>query len=252
MPSSRVSSQHRDRTLAFLIAGRFFTSWATWEALLITINVVIVHFSCCSSVSKDEVFLFLLKVKSSINLRSSRSLFLSSESLLFVFLPGMFYLCFCGCFFLSFSSGQPLSRVWLFATPWTAAHQASLSITNSWILFTHVHWVSDALQPSHPRRPLSSRLQSFPASGSFPRSPFVTSGGQRIGVSASASVLPMNIQDWFPIGLTGWISLQPKRLSRVFSNNTVQKHPFFSDQFFFIVQLSHLYMTTGKTRALTR
>ena len=72
----------------------------------------------------------------------------------------------------------------------------------------------------------SSCPQSVPASGSFPRSQFFASGGQGIGVSASASVLPMNIQDWFPLGLTGWISLQSKRLSRVFSNNTVQKHQF--------------------------
>ena len=70
----------------------------------------------------------------------------------------------------------------------------------------------------------SSCLQSFPASGSFPMSQFFTSGGQSIGVSASASVLPMNIQDWFPLGLAGWISLQSKRFSRVFSNTTVQKH----------------------------
>ena len=72
--------------------------------------------------------------------------------------------------------------------------------------------------------PFSFRLQSFPASGSFPMSQFFASGGQRIGVSASTSVFPMNIQDWFPLGLTGWISLQSKRLSRVFSNITVQKH----------------------------
>ena len=72
--------------------------------------------------------------------------------------------------------------------------------------------------------PLSSCLQSFPASGSFPRSQFFASGGQSIGVSASASVLPMNIQDLFPLGWTGWISLQSKGLSRVFSNITVQKH----------------------------
>ena len=71
-----------------------------------------------------------------------------------------------------------------------------------------------------------SRLQSFSASGSFPMSQFCTSGGQSIGVSASASVLPMYIQDWFPLGLTGWISLQSKGLSRVFSNTTVQKHQF--------------------------
>ena len=70
--------------------------------------------------------------------------------------------------------------------------------------------------------PFSSSLQSFPASGSFPRSQLFTSGGQSIWVSASASVLSMNIQDWFPFGWTGWISFQFKRLSRVFSNTTVQ------------------------------
>ena len=78
--------------------------------------------------------------------------------------------------------------------------------------------------------PFSSRLQSFPASGSFQMSQFLTSGGQSIGVSASASVLPMNIQDWFPLGWTNWISLQSKGLSRVFSNTTVQKHQFFGAQ----------------------
>jgi len=76
--------------------------------------------------------------------------------------------------------------------------------------------------------PFSSHLQSFPASGSFPVSQFFALGGQSIGVSVSTSVLPMNIQDWFPLGLTGWISLQSKGLSRVFSNTTVQKHQFFS------------------------
>ena len=79
-------------------------------------------------------------------------------------------------------------------------------------------------------RPLSSHLQSFPASGYFPMSQFFTSDGQSIGASASASVLPMNIQDWVPLGLTGWISLQSKGLSRVFSNTTVQKHQFFDAQ----------------------
>ena len=78
--------------------------------------------------------------------------------------------------------------------------------------------------------PFSSCLQSFPASGFFPVSQFFASGGQSIGASASASVLPMNIQDWFPLGWTGWISLQSKRLSRVFSNTTVQKHQLFSAQ----------------------
>ena len=78
--------------------------------------------------------------------------------------------------------------------------------------------------------PFSSCLHSFQASGSFPMSQFFASGGQNIGVSASASVLPMNIQDWFPFGWTGLISLQSKGLSRVFSNTTVQKHQFFSAQ----------------------
>ena len=78
--------------------------------------------------------------------------------------------------------------------------------------------------------PFSSRLQSFPASGCFQMSQLFTSGGQSIRVSASTSVLPMNTQDWFPLGWTGWISLQSKGLSRVFSNTTVQKHQFFSAQ----------------------
>ena len=72
--------------------------------------------------------------------------------------------------------------------------------------------------------------QSFPASGSFQMSQLFPLGGQRIGVSASTSVLPMNIQNWFPLGWTSWISLQSKGLSRVFSNNTVQKHQFFGAQ----------------------
>ena len=78
-----------------------------------------------------------------------------------------------------------------------------------------------------------SCLPSFSASGSFLMSWLFALGGQSIGASPSAIVLPMNIQDWFPLGWTGCISLQPKRLSRVFSNTTVQKHQFFNDQFFF-------------------
>ena len=97
--------------------------------------------------------------------------------------------------------------------------------------------------------PFSSHPQSFPASGSFPVSQFFSSGGQNIGVSASASILPMNIQDWFPLGWTGWISLLSKRLSRVFSN-TSSKASVLWHSAFFIVQLSHSYMTIGKTIAL--
>ena len=78
--------------------------------------------------------------------------------------------------------------------------------------------------------PFSSCLQSFPASGSFQMTQLFAWGGQSIGVSASTSVLPMNTQDWSPLGWTGWISLQAKGLSRVFSNTTVQKHQFFSTQ----------------------
>ena len=78
--------------------------------------------------------------------------------------------------------------------------------------------------------PFSSCPQYFPASGSFPMSQLFAWGGQSIGVSALASFLPMNTQDWSPLGWTGWISLQSKRLSRVFSNTTVQKHQFFSTQ----------------------
>ena len=96
-----------------------------------------------------------------------------------------------------------------------------------------------------------SCLQSFPASECFPMSQFFASGGQSIGVSASASVLPVNNQDWSPLGLTDLISLQSKGLSRVFFNTTVQKHQFFSAQLYFMVQLSHPYMTTKKSIVLT-
>ena len=99
--------------------------------------------------------------------------------------------------------------------------------------------------------PFSSCLQSFPASESFPVTQLFASGGQNTGVSASASVLPMNTQDWSSVW-TGWISLQSEGLSRVFSNTTVQKHQYFGCSAFFIVQLSHPYMTTGKTISLTR
>ena len=94
--------------------------------------------------------------------------------------------------------------------------------------------------------PFSSCPQFLPASGSFPMSQLFTSGGQSIGVSASASVLPMNTQDWSPLGWTSWISLQSKGLSKVFSNTTTVQSINFSVLSFFTVQLSHPYMTTGK------
>ena len=121
------------------------------------------------------------------------------------------------------SSVQSLSCVWLFVTPWTAALQASQSITNSWSLLklTSIESVmsSNHLILCHP---LLLPPSIFPSIRVFPMSQFFTSGGQSIGASASASVLPMNIQDWFPLGWTGWISLKSKGLSRVFSNTRVQ------------------------------
>ena len=100
---------------------------------------------------------------------------------------------------------------------------------------TDVHRVSDDSNPTISSSVVlfSSRLQSFQASGSFPVSQFFPSGGQSIGASASALVLPTNIQDWFPVGLTSVISLQSKGLSRVFSNTAVQKHQFFSARFLY-------------------
>ena len=131
--------------------------------------------------------------------------------------------------FISFSAVQLLSRVWFFETPWIAARQTSLSITNS---RSSLRLMSiKSLMPSAISSsvvPFSSCPQSLPASESFPMSQLFSWGGQSIGVSALASVLPMNTQDWSPIGWTGWISLQSKGLSRVFSNTTVQKHQFFT------------------------
>ena len=96
---------------------------------------------------------------------------------------------------------------------------------------TQVHWVGDAIQLSHPlSSPSPSTFKSFPVSGSFQMSQFFASGARSIGVSASASVLSMNIQDWFTLRWTSWISLQSKGFSRVFSNATDQEHQFFGTQ----------------------
>ena len=131
----------------------------------------------------------------------------------------------------SFSSVQSLSCVRLFVTPWIAARQASLSITNCQTL-PKLMSIELVMPSSHLilRRPLLFCPDSLPGSGSFPMSQLFAWGGQSIGVSASVSVLPMNTQDWSPLGWTGWISLQSKGLLTVFSNTTVQKHQFFSAQ----------------------
>ena len=125
-----------------------------------------------------------------------------------------------------FRSVQSLIYVRLFVTPWTAARQTSCPSPISRAYSNSCRWCHPTISSSVVS--FSSHLQFFPASGSFPMSQFFTSGGQSIGVSVS--VLPMNIQDWFPLGLTGWISLQSKGLSRVFSNTTVPKHQFFGAQ----------------------
>ena len=126
---------------------------------------------------------------------------------------------------------QLLSCVRLFAAPWTAAHQASLSITSSWSLLKLIS--IESVMPSNHLIlccPLPLCPQSFPASGSFQMSHLFASGGQSIGISASTSDLPKNTQGWSPLGWTGWISFQSKKLSRVFSNTTVQKHQFFGSE----------------------
>ena len=108
---------------------------------------------------------------------------------------------------------------------------------------THIPRIGDVIQPSHPLSVTSSScLQSLPASGSFPMSQFFASGDQSIGVWASASVLPMNIQYLFPLWLTGWISLQSKRLSRVFSNTIAQKHQFLGVQLSYSPTLTSIHM----------
>ena len=149
---------------------------------------------------------------------------------------------------IQFSSVQVLSRVWLLATPWIAARQASLSITNSQSLLKlmSVQWVmpSSRFILCHPLLllpPIPPSIRVFPMSQLF------ASGAQSIGVSASASVLPVNTQDWSPLGWTGWISLLSKGHSRVFSNITVQKHQFFGAQLS-LYSNSPIH-TTGKTIA---
>ena len=117
---------------------------------------------------------------------------------------------------------------------------------------THVHWVSYAIQSPHPlSSPSPPAFNLSQHQNSFPMCQFFTSGGQSIGVSASASVLPVTIQDWFPLGMTGWIFLQSKGLSRVLQHHSLNA-PILRHSAFFIVQLSHPYMTTGKTIVLTR
>ena len=141
-----------------------------------------------------------------------------------------------------FTSVQLLSHVWLFVTPWTTALQASLSITNSQslpklmpielvMLYSHLILCCPLLLPP----------SMFPRIRVFQMSQLFTSSVQSIGVSTSTSVLPMNTQDWSPLGWTVWISLQSKGLSRVFSNTTIQKHQFFWRSAFFSPTLTSIH-----------
>ena len=158
-------------------------------------------------------------------------------------LPHVFCLHFCS---VQFSSVQLLSHVWLFATPWTTACQASLSFTISWSLLKSCPSCHPTISSS--AIPFSSCPPSFPASGSFPVSHLFASDGQSIGASASALVLPMNIQNWLPLGLTGLISFQLMELSKVFFSTMVWKHQFFGAQPFLWF---NFHLATGKTIALT-
>ena len=156
------------------------------------------------------------------------------------------------CLLFQFTSFQSLSRVWPFKThgqqhvrppcplptPGACSNSCPLS-----------QWCHPTISSSVV--PFSSCLQSYLASGSFPVSQFFASGGQTIGASASASTLPMNIQDWFLLGLAGFISLQSKRLSRVFSNTTVQNHQFFGAQLS-LWSNSHIHTWLLEKIALTR
>ena len=151
-----------------------------------------------------------------------------------------------------FQSVKSLSHVQLFATPWTAAPRLPClsptpgAYSNSCPLYWWCHPTVSSLVI-----PFSSCLQSFPASRSFPVNQFFASDGQSIGVSASASVLPINTEDWFPLGWTGWISLQSKGLKSLLQHHS-SRASILRCSAFFIVQLSHPYMTIGKTIALTR
>ena len=204
IPYSKGSSRPRNQTWVSLTAGRFLTIWATREA---TSSYLLIS---PQSHSEDD--------SADMDTRNSSLILCTQNS------QKMSIWC------VQFSSVQSLSRVQLCdpmnrSTPGLLVHHQLPESTQ-----THVHWVGDPIQPFYLIVPFSSCPQSFPASGSFPMSQLFTSGDQSIGVSALTPVLPMNIQDWSPLGWTGWISLQSKGLSRVFSNTIDQKHHFFGTQ----------------------
>ena len=195
--------------------GRFLTPQAHRRVFIVLVSIVLgylyhVSTSLCTQHTGSDVIMSLTKV--------------ANHRIMVISAPSTKYLA-------QFSSVQSLSRVRLFATPWIAARQASLSITNSWSSLKLMS-IGSVMPSSHLSSvvPFSSCPQSLPASGSFSMSQLFAWGGQSTGVSALASFLPKNTQDWSPSEWTGWISLQSKGLSRVFSNTTVLKHQFFGTQ----------------------
>ena len=223
MLSSRGSSPPRDQIRVPCIAGWFFTTEPVGKPIwsLSTGNTNLWNLY----LEEDYFFLHQDVDKTEYSLCKTNKQTNKHEAVYLEF----FYFSYV-CMYVV----QSLCHVQLFATPWTAAHQPPCTspspgaCSNSCPLNKWCH-----LTISSSVIPFSSCLQSSPASASI-MSQLFPSGGLfirwSIGASASASVLPMNIQDWFPLGLTGWISLQSKRLSRVFSNTTLQKHQFFSTQ----------------------
>ena len=204
IPFSRGSPQPRDQAWVSCIAGRFFTIWATDVALLPTNGQKQQLWrpsSFCMPIEGSRAELELIIQRSAVWVRTGSVLF----------------------------SHSVVSNSWCphglqqarlpcpSPTPGACSNSCPLS-----------QWCRPTISTSV--IPFSSCLQSLPVSGSFPMSQFFTSVGRRIGVSASASDLPMYIQDWFPLGWTGWISWLSKGLSRVFSNTRVQKHQFFGAQ----------------------
>ena len=139
-------------------------------------------------------------------------------------------------------SVHSVSHVWLFATPWTAVHQASLSVINSWSLLKLMSF--ESVMPSNHLilcHPILLLPSIFPSIRVFSKDSVLCQSSQRIEASALTSVLPMNIQCWFPLGLTGLISLLSKGLLRVFSSTTVQRHQFFSAQPFYCPALTSVH-----------
>ena len=219
MPFSKGSSWPRDQTCMSCIAGGFFTIEPPWKPR------VRVRGDADKGPNKNYSYSFYY-------------LYLISEVLhailAFHFISlGKFHIAqYCPNFrMIQFSSFQSLSCVQLFATPWIAACQASLSITNSWSSL-RLTSIGSVMPSSHLILccPLLLLPQSLPASKSFPMSQLFKLGGQSTGVSASASFLPKKSQGWSPSEWTGWMSLQSKGLSRVFSKTIVQKHQFFNAQ----------------------